>query len=167
VATAELDRGTSRPSGPSIWPREGGQYSGQIVSGCGHQIPYLQTSPSCQLWLIVVVINHIHQCEQVVSGGGGHPGTSCQGGRYSSTTIRRHQSGANCRRGGWSSTISDVTNPGTSYQRSSTTSDVINMGKLSAEVKKNLGTNQCCGSGSGSESGSTCFWASKIRIRIH
>jgi hypothetical protein len=29
---------------------------------------------------------------------------------------------------------------------------------------KNSASNQCCGSGS--ESGSTCFWASRIRIRI-
>jgi hypothetical protein len=31
-----------------------------------------------------------------------------------------------------------------------------------------LGARQCCGSGSGfGSTGSTCFWASRIRIRIH
>ncbi len=30
-----------------------------------------------------------------------------------------------------------------------------------------LSVKQCCGSGSESGSGSTCFWASRIRIRIH
>ncbi len=36
-------------------------------------------------------------------------------------------------------------------------------GRVATEARRNITISQCCGSGSGS-TGSTCFWASRIRI---